>query len=182
MPSFGQLPVASANIPNLAAGSKLAAEWRPARLDRMSGVVTTVGAAGDGYLYYVPDMHKPPRVGKAERRLPLVPFQSRCPRCDANWSGRTVGSPIRGQRTGFQRVAQVLADALLRIIAPAENDTNRKLVVFSDSRQDAAKLSAGMRQAHHLDAVRQALVESLATAGMGRGCLLQTGPRPVAST
>ena len=140
-------------------------EWRPARLDRTSGIVTA-GATGDGYLYYVPNMHKPPRPGTPKPPTPGA-FPSRCPRCDANWSGRTIGSPIRGQRTGFQRVAQVLADSLLRNIAPAENETNRKLVVFSDSRQDAAKLSAGMRQAHHLDAVRQALVESLATAGMG---------------
>jgi DEAD/DEAH box helicase domain-containing protein len=61
----------------------------------------------------------------------------------------------------------VLADALLREIAPPGQDANRKLVVFSDSRQDAAKLSAGMRQAHHLDAVRQAVVEALAIAGQG---------------
>src|SRR5260370_5556839 len=46
-------------------------------------------------------------------------------------------------------------------------DSSRKLVVFSDSRQDAAKLSAGMRFAHYRDAVRQALTNSIATAGQG---------------
>ena len=44
---------------------------------------------------------------------------------------------------------------------------SRKLVVFSDSRQDAAKLSAGMRFAHYRDAVRQALTAALETAGRG---------------
>ncbi|MET3395792.1 Lhr-like helicase [Variovorax sp. 1140] len=146
-------------------------EWRGARLDRTSGVVTA-GAAGDGYIYYVPQMHARPRAG-ARRPSPPGAFPSRCPRCDADWSGRSVGSPIRGQRTGFQKVAQVLADALLREIAPAGQADHRKLVVFSDSRQDAAKLSAGMRQAHHLDAVRQAVVSALQIAGQGARAFLR---------
>lgn len=149
----------------------IAREWRAARLDRTSGVVTT-GAAGDGYIYYVPPMHARPRPGT---RRPTSPgaFPSRCPRCDADWAGRSVGSPVRGQRTGFQKIAQVLADTLLREIAPRGQEVNRKLVVFSDSRQDAAKLSAGMRQAHHLDAVRQAVVEALAIAGQGANAFLK---------
>ena len=140
-------------------------EWRAAVLDRRQGVVA-VGAGGDGYLYYVPSMHRPPRPGRNRTSTPGA-FPSRCPRCDADWSGRSVGSPVRGQRTGFQKVAQVLADALLRDIAPEGSEDVRKLVVFSDSRQDAAKLSAGMRQAHHLDAVRQAVVQALARSGQG---------------
>lgn len=147
-------------------------EWRAAGLDRTSGVAT-VGAAGDGYIYYVPQMHARPRAG-SRRPSPPGAFPSRCPRCDADWSGRSVGSPVRGQRTGFQKVAQVLADALLREIAPTGQSDNRKLVVFSDSRQDAAKLSAGMRQAHHLDAVRQGVVSALQIAGQGaRAFLMQ---------
>jgi DEAD/DEAH box helicase domain-containing protein len=140
-------------------------EWRPARLNRASGILTS-GIGGDGYLCHVPAMHSRPRAGARRPHTPGA-FPSRCPRCDADWAGRSVGSPIRGQRTGFQKIAQVLADALLREIAPPGQDANRKLVVFSDSRQDAAKLSAGMRQAHHLDAVRQAVAETLAIAGQG---------------
>src|SRR6185436_15011149 len=37
----------------------------------------------------------------------------------------------------------------------------------SDSRQDAAKLSSGMRFAHYRDALRQSLAETLTTAGRG---------------
>lgn len=146
-------------------------EWRPARLDRASGMVTA-GAAGDGYIYYVPSIHARPRPG-AHRPHPPGAFPSRCPRCDADWAGWGVGSPVRGQRTGFQKIAQILADALLREIAPAGQERSRKLVMFSDSRQDAAKLSAGMRQAHHLDVVRQAVVEALAIAGQGSRAFLQ---------
>jgi len=140
-------------------------EWRRARLDPVSGILTA-GVTGNGHVYYVPSQHRPPRVGGATPQAPGA-FPSRCPRCDADWAGRNVGSPIRGQRTGFQKIAQVLADSLLRDIAPPGSEQNRKLVVFSDSRQDAAKLSAGMRQAHHLDAVRQAVVAALEVAGQG---------------
>ena len=140
-------------------------EWRAAGLDRASGEIT-VGKAPNGYIYYIPSMHRRPAAGRARPPSPPA-FPSRCPRCDADWANFGVGSPVRGQRTGFQKVAQVLADELLRKIAPAGQQENRKLVVFSDSRQDAAKLSAGMRQAHHLDAVRQAVVDALTVAGKG---------------
>ena len=59
-------------------------------------------------------------------------------------------------RTGFEKAAQVLGDALLRELP----DSARKLVLFSDSRQDAAKLSAGFEKRHYQDLVRQILVMS----------------------
>ena len=95
-------------------------------------------------------------------------YPSRCPRCDADWSRRTrLASPVRVMRTGFQKIAQVLSDALLRQMPQTTQQSNRKLVVFSDSRQDAAKLSAGMRFAHYRDALRQSLAGAIRTAGRG---------------
>jgi DEAD/DEAH box helicase domain-containing protein len=41
------------------------------------------------------------------------------------------------------------------------NKPNRKLVIFSDSRQDAAKLAAGVERDHFRDMVRLALLEAL---------------------
>src|SRR3546814_20592441 len=77
----------------------------------------------------------------------------------------TSSAPIRTQRTGFQKVAQVLSDSLLREIAPPEvkagrpvEDPRRKLVLFSDSRQAAAKHAVGVAQSHCPDAIRQSLV------------------------
>ena len=124
-----------------------------------------------GYLYRVPQMHGP--GGNIVDPLPqgLAPsagraYPSRCPRCDTNWARRGIGSPVRTQRTGFQKLAQVLSDVLLREVGN-ENPSGRKLVVFSDSRQDAAKLSAGMRFAHYLDSLRQALAGGLQNLGAG---------------
>ena len=106
------------------------------------------------------------RRRKGLRQAPDSAYPSRCPRCDTNWARRDIGSPVRTQRTGFQKLAQVLSDVLLREVG-SENPSGRKLVVFSDSRQDAAKLSAGMRFAHYRDSVRQALAGALANQGAG---------------
>jgi Lhr-like helicase len=98
------------------------------------------------------------------RRLPALPI--RCPQCgddrEAFKTLRTVEdpsrtrSPIRFLGTGFEKANQVLSDALLRALAE-----RRKLVMFSDSRQDAAKLAAGLERAHFLDLVRQLAVAEL---------------------
>ena len=63
-------------------------------------------------------------------------------------------------------MAQVLSDAVLREIGTSSPNA-QKLVVFSDSRQDAAKLSAGMRFAHYRDALRQALTSEIRKQGTG---------------
>ena len=142
-------------------------EWQPAFLVPAEARVAlgTDAQARRGFLYGVPAMHgpnseifDPPPQGLPESASRAYP--SRCPRCDTNWARRDIGSPVRTQRTGFQKLAQVLSDVLLREVGP-ENPSGRKLVVFSDSRQDAAKLSAGMRFAHYRDSVRQALAVAL---------------------
>jgi DEAD/DEAH box helicase domain-containing protein len=80
-------------------------------------------------------------------------FASKCPHCGADWARRRrLRSPIRDLGSGFQRVVQLLSDALVRRVPDLRS---RKLVLFSDSRQDAAKLSTGIKRDHYLDTVRQ---------------------------
>lgn len=147
--------------------------WQAAHFVPTEGRVAHGGNAQAvrGYLYRVPPMHgpgsdifDPPPAGMAPSAKNAYP--SRCPRCDTNWARRDIGSPVRTQRTGFQKLAQVLSDVLLREVG-YQNPSGRKLVVFSDSRQDAAKLSAGMRFAHYRDSVRQALAAALVNQGAG---------------
>ena len=107
---------------------------------------------------------------EAEEQLAdMPPFPIVCPRCGDDREGtrqqrhkqkktmlsvtnsRVTRSPIGYQVTGFSKINQVLADALLRELAV----DNRKLVMFSDSRQDAAKLSAGSELNHYRDLIRQ---------------------------
>ena len=96
---------------------------------------------------------------------PALP--TKCPRCDEDWDRPWAGnpedpgraqSPIRFMRTGFEKVTQVLADSLLRELYLA--GAKRKIVAFTDSRQDAAKLSVGIEQRHYEDTVRQLVAEA----------------------
>ncbi len=136
--------------------------WTQAGLSPRDGSVE-LGRPG-GFLYHVPDMHRvnPPTGSDVKQSYP-----ARCPRCDENRIGRRIDTPIRSMRTGFQKIAQVLSDALVREMPHGGQRSNRKLVVFSDSRQDAAKLSAGMRREHYRDVLRQSLAGAITTAGRG---------------
>ncbi|HIK21882.1 MAG TPA: DEAD/DEAH box helicase, partial [Synechococcus sp. M44_DOE_062] len=106
----------------------------------------------------------PPREGEVpgwmyhveEGNQPALP--TRCPRCDTDRARRDAyPTPLRVHRTGFQKACQVIAGALLREMPTPQS---RKLVLFSDSRQDAAKLAAGMEMDHYHDMVRLLLVRS----------------------
>lgn len=123
--------------------------WVRATLDHVSGRIArqgprTRGGHGgmtNGFVFEVPAT-----VTDANA------FASRCPHCGADWHARRVGSPIRDLGSGFQRIVQLLCDALLRGM---KQGAGRKLVLFSDSRQDAAKLSTGIKLAHYRDTLRQ---------------------------
>ena len=72
-------------------------------------------------------------------------------------------SPIRGFRTGFGRVTQILSKEMFYFFLP---EGSRKLVAFSDSRQDAAELANGIERSHYTDLVREAMYEELWKAAM----------------
>lgn len=88
--------------------------------------------------------------------LPLV-----CPMCHTDWS-KPISNPkpnrytlIKPMNYGFQKINQILADALLKEQGNRNTDYNKSLILFSDSRQDAAKLSAGIEMDHYRDTLRQ---------------------------
>lgn len=128
--------------------------WRRAALDKQSGRLQAPPPVGGdfvrGYVYH---------VANADEDTDAMP--SICPRCETDYRRRSKGfpSPIRPHRTGFQKGAQVLAASLFREMRQTKR-AERKLVVFSDSRQDAAKLGAGMELDHYRDMVRLALLDA----------------------
>ena len=86
----------------------------------------------------------------------------KCPRCDADYRRRRHDSPLRLHRTGFQKALQVVAGALARELPLEQNKRpGRKLLIFTDSRQEAAKLASGMEQDHYRDMVRILLLKAL---------------------
>ena len=132
--------------------------WKQAVLNVFSGVLrqTAVspksGEEVAGWLYHIYGDHPD------ESAMP-----HRCPRCDADYrNGKRIPTPLRNHRTGFQKACQVIASALCREMPEKQNEKrSRKLVIFSDSRQDAAKLAAGMERDHFRDMIRLALIDSL---------------------
>ncbi len=89
-----------------------------------------------------------------------VDFPIECINCGTKGknNGKNTYTPIYHNGTGVQKVNQLFADSLMSIL---KKNNNHKLVVFSDSRQSAAKLSAGIELDHYRDMLRKAVYESL---------------------
>jgi hypothetical protein len=69
-------------------------------------------------------------------------------------------SPIRTMGIGYSRAAQVVGGAILRGAPPA----SRKLVLFSDSRQDAATSGPDLARNHFSDVLRTELIAALTSS------------------
>ncbi|MFG1768318.1 DEAD/DEAH box helicase [Nocardia salmonicida] len=143
-------------------GSKIRPEYTftfvPAVLDPVSGKARThPGKENNGYLL-VAQSQPHNHLGKV-RAFPTV-----CPCCGEDKEifknvrqfedPSRSRSPIRTMGTGFEKSNQVLTDALKRQL-------QTKIVVFSDSRQDAARISAGLERSHYQDLVRQLVIDTL---------------------
>lgn len=99
-------------------------------------------------------------LGESPAGAPAMP--PICPACSTDFRRRKrFPTPLRPHRTGFQKATQVLSSTLMRELG----ERNRKLVVFSDSRQDAARLAAGLERDHYRDMVRVALLDALSDTG-----------------
>ena len=129
--------------------------------------------------------------GRGARSLPLNFFSAMpavCCSCGEDWkrirsnhrqelrkekryeTSESSASPIMTQRSGVQRVNQTLADGLMRSFGEA---ANRKLVVFTDSRQNAAKLTGGIELEHYRDVARQVIQEGAVAIEQGLEAFLK---------
>jgi Lhr-like helicase len=97
---------------------------------------------------------------ETHKALPSV-----CPGCGVNhqkrrqdWNKNKTSS-IRGFRTGFAKTTQMFAKELMYQLP--SNEDERKLVVFSDSREDAAQIANGIERNHFIDLMREILVKEL---------------------
>ena len=149
----------------------LKAWWDKASLDTRSGRVIL----GDpdspeeqwvkGYLFHL-------RSLSAEKQEFIGALPSTCPCCGADYSKRRFRkSSIRGFRTGFSKVSQLLSKELFYQLP--EDAKSRKLVVFSDSREDAASISNGIERVHYEDLIREALFDELGQLAIGKLCLFE---------
>ncbi len=144
--------------------------WMKAYLNpetaRATRELPVTGAAGliPGYLFTITT---PPEKHHLVSALP-----STCPCCGQDFSTRRFGrkSPIRSFRTGFSKLAQILSKELFYNLPDGDG---RKLVVFSDSREDAAGISNGIERNHYNDLVREALFDELYSICESEGAFIK---------
>ena len=149
-------------------------EFRRSALVPASGGIRNTGAAG-GHTGWTFHALVPGAARQYRDPAAISPFPTVCPACGDDWEiqyGRggvrlphsdpaTQRSPIRPMRTGFEKINQVLTTELATDLPSSD----RKLILFTDSRQDAAKLSSGLGLRHYQDLLRLLLYRQLASAG-----------------
>jgi ATP-dependent helicase YprA (DUF1998 family) len=138
--------------------NKLEFSWEKANFNHKLGKIRSDNFDATGHWFQIKGKET------AVNKMPAFPIY--CPHCADNWelqgsghpleSTKKTRSPIRGQRTGFDMIAQVMLDALMRELTEKERP---KAVLFSDSRQDAAKLSAKLEQNHYYHLLRYIVVQ-----------------------
>lgn len=108
----------------------------------------------NGYLKFIPN----PEL--IEKQL-VFPMQ--CPNCGFSVrfkkNENQYWPPITTHGTGIEKVNQLFADEMMHILRSSKDKD--KLILFSDSRQNSAKLSAGIELSHYWDMVRNVVIDSL---------------------
>ncbi|WP_298207539.1 DEAD/DEAH box helicase [Ferrimicrobium sp.] len=135
--------------------------FKPAKLTPQTGMIQRLPDGGTGWVL---ETTGDPIKLEEVQGLPLY-----CPSCDevrfpyrnrrrlppTDPAGKR--SPIRTMGLGFSRTTQVISGAILGQL-PAEQ---RRLVVFSDSRQDAARIGPDLARNHFQDVLRAELVAAI---------------------
>lgn len=149
--------------------------FRKSKLNTASGELRNGTPGFTGWSFHA-RIARDSSTGSLRRKPETVsPFPTQCPNCGDDWeimygrNGRrlpatdpaTQRSPIRQMRSGFEKINQVLTTELANDLPESE----RKLIVFTDSRQDAAKLSSGLGLRHYQDLLRQLLYTRLIASG-----------------
>ena len=105
-------------------------------------------------------------IYKAPHNRNVAALPEICPSCASNryqinvkddfFSSRVI-SPIRGLRTGLNITTQIMADRAVSSLG--DKDSAAQMIVFTDSRDDAADVAAGLELNHFRDLIRQLLVQ-----------------------
>ena len=163
--------VQSWDQPLIQGGTSGTASWIEATLNPYSGKINLAHDEKNwihGYVYQIAGADRDPEVGNNYPALPAA-----CPQCAEDYSKRKRRkSPVRGFRTGFSKVSQIFTKELFYQL-PEASGRKRKLVVFSDSREDAAAIANGVERNHYSDLVREIAARELELAVTGEPLLLQ---------
>jgi DEAD/DEAH box helicase domain-containing protein len=145
--------------------------WEPARLTCATGVVRLGSAGlGDGDLrglLYMPILNRRPVTNRSmfdEMAAELPAMPAICPNCAANFNRRERTSPFRNFRPGNEQGTTVMARAARSGLALASSKSGGpapKLVLFSDSRDQAAGLASNVELRGYEEGYRKITCELL---------------------
>ena len=139
--------------------------WKKATLDIKTGKVKLEHRDEDnkikGYLLFV--------SGDIEKQLNTMAVSSICPSCATDYTkSKLLKSPIKGFRTGFSKMIQILSKELFYQL----DEDNKKMIVFSDSREEAARVANGIERSHYQDLIREMIYNELKLVIEGKPALL----------
>ena len=127
--------------------------WKPGFLNVDTGEITTERHTNtiEGYLYDIQ-----PYQNFTPKKDDIQAMPCCCPKCGQNYTSRKYAkSPIRSFRTGIDRMNQLLSKGLFYQLS----ENSKKLIGFSDSRDDAAKQAYGIEKEQYRDMVRFLFIE-----------------------
>ncbi|SER61044.1 DEAD/DEAH box helicase domain-containing protein [Pedococcus cremeus] len=132
-----------------------------AALDPALGLVQEDSQSANGWILKATQLPEGSR-----HSVPALP--DRCPRCDTSyWNDNTtffdgtVRSPIRAHTAGTAQSTQLYLSQLVRSMGERPEDS--RTIVFTDSRDDAARTAAGVAKNHYRDVVRQVVRQVMDT-------------------
>ncbi|QFY12971.1 DEAD/DEAH box helicase [Nonomuraea phyllanthi] len=155
-------------------GPKVTFQFRRSKYQPGTGRLANDKAEYTGWSFHVvPERGKD---GKQTQDLRgLRPFPTRCPACGDDWEikkgrdgkwldleERLRAAPVRRMRTGFDKINQVLISEVLGHMPPGKG---RKVIAFSDSRDDASQLASGLSLRHYQDLLRLLTAQAVAEQG-----------------
>ena len=136
--------------------------FRPARLHESIGLVDPSDSHFNGWTVAASSS-----TADIDQVIPALP--DRCPRCDSTgynpgdkFFAGAVRTPIRAHTAGVGPSTQLYLSQLVRSMGATAEES--RTIVFTDSRDDAARTAAGVALNHHRDVIRQ-IVQQLLQAG-----------------
>jgi DEAD/DEAH box helicase domain-containing protein len=133
-------------------------EWLQSNLHWKTGEVekglSQINETTNGYIYQITGIEP-----ENEEAFPEI-----CPACGEDYRFKLKKSPIRTFRTGFTKISQTMAKEMYyQLINNSLNGNiqNEKLVIFSDSREDAARLANDIERFHYLESVKELVFNKL---------------------
>lgn len=137
------------------ARNDLDSSWIERSINPSTGLIMQSQLSGniEGYVYH---------IDGATIDTPALPLH--CPCCGIDYSNipqnRNIPvkfrSPIRGFRSGFAKTSQIYTSELFQEL-PEVN--GRKLVIFSDSRQEAANIANDIERNNYIDLIRDLILQ-----------------------